>query len=78
MNKAAKTLRDNARITYQQALRVVEQKAALRVRDSARCSSLGFPFAASDTRLLGPEEDPVDCVAVYDCLCPACVEAYSS
>ena len=77
MNKAARTLRDNARITYSQGLRIARQTAALRVFDDTGCSSLGFPFCASDTRLLGPEDDAADAgfSTVYDCLCPACVEA---
>lgn len=75
MNRAARAIRDNARIPYGHGLRIAERKAALRVFDSTSCSSLGFPFCASDTRLLGPEDDPVDCVTVYDCLCPACLEA---
>ena len=77
MNPAGKAVRDNARLTYQQGLRVARKEAALRVYDDTGCSSLGFPFVASDTRLLGPEDDASDAgfTTVYDCLCPACVEA---
>lgn len=80
MNKAARAIRDNARITYMQAERVASRKAALRVFDDTGCSSLGFPFCASDTRLLGPEDDAAEAgfTTVYDCLCPACVEAHPS
>lgn len=80
MNKAARTIRDNARITYMQAKRVADCEAALRVFDDTGCSSLGFPFCASDTRLVGPEDDGAEAgfTTVYDCLCPACVEASPS
>lgn len=74
MNKAARAIRDNARIPYSQGLRIAQRAAALRVYDDAACSSLGFPFVASDTRLLGPEDDDFE-GPIYDCLCPACVEA---
>lgn len=74
LNRAARTLRDNARIPYTQALRIAQSQAALRVYDSAACASLEWPFCASDTRLLSTDE-PSEFTVVYDCLCPACLEA---
>ncbi len=80
MNRAARTIRDNARILYSQALRVAQNQAALRIFDSVCCSALAYPFCASDVRLVNDQADAIEAGfdTVYDCLCPACVEAHPS
>lgn len=75
LNKSAKKIRDTARLTYQQALRVADNQAALRIYDYTGCASLDWPFCASDTRLVSPGADD-DWEIVYDCLCAACIEAH--
>jgi len=72
-SRNAKRLRKACRIDkHQQALAIIRNEAALRIRDGVLCAVVHLTgiFVASDTRL-----DPAPGVTTYDCLCEACLAA---